>query len=87
MSSYWTRFCHSFRPKLDRAYVLGPDRILNSDKQWIYADNGWGQWVESIETYEMPGNHDSMVLEPNVRVMASRLRQLLEAEPGDVEDT
>jgi acyl transferase domain-containing protein/thioesterase domain-containing protein len=77
---------HLFRPKLDRAYVLGPDRILNSDKQWIYADNGWGQWVDSIETYEMPGNHDSMVLEPNVRVMASRLRELLEAKPGDVKD-
>ena len=26
----------------------------------------------------MPGDHDSMVLEPNVRVMAAKLREVLE---------
>ena len=70
---------HLFRPVLDRAYVLGPDRVLNSEKRWVYPDNGWSPWVESIEVSEMPGNHDSMVLEPNVRVMAARLRSLLES--------
>jgi thioesterase domain-containing protein/NAD(P)-dependent dehydrogenase (short-subunit alcohol dehydrogenase family) len=70
-----------FRPKLDRAYVLGPDRIVDSDKEWVWHDNGFGQWAESIEVYEMPGNHDSMVLEPNVRVMARQLSTCLaEAE-------
>ncbi|MCR9093706.1 MAG: SDR family NAD(P)-dependent oxidoreductase [bacterium] len=70
---------HLFRPKLDRAYVLGPDRVLNSEKLWVYPDNGWTPWVGSLEVSEMPGNHDSMVLEPNVRVMASRLRELIES--------
>jgi acyl transferase domain-containing protein len=66
-----------FRPKLDEAYVLGPGRILSSAKLWVWPDNGWGQWVDSIDIEEMPGNHDSMVLEPNVRVMATRLRSCL----------
>jgi thioesterase domain-containing protein len=70
---------HLFRPVLDRAYVLGPDRVLNSEKRWVYPDNGWSPWVESIEVSEMPGDHDSMVLEPNVRVMAAKLRSLLES--------
>ncbi len=62
-----------FRPKLDKAYVLGPNRILDSAKEWIYPDNGYTDWVDAIEVCEMPGDHDSMVLEPNVRVMASVL--------------
>lgn len=69
---------HLFRPKLDEAYVLGPNRVLNSEKRWVFSDNGWTPWVDSIEVYEMPGDHDSMVLEPNVRVMAGRLREVLE---------
>ncbi len=70
---------HLFRPKLDRAYVLGPNRVLNSEKRWVHPDNEWGAWVGSIDVVEMPGDHDSMVLEPNVRVMATKLRELLEA--------
>ena len=70
-----------FRPKLDNAYVLGKDRVLDSAKEWVWHDNGFGQWAESIDIHEMPGDHDSMVLEPNVRVMASQLsRCLSEAE-------
>jgi len=68
---------HLFRPALDRAYVLGPDRVLSSAKQFVYEDNGWTPWVASLDVTEMPGDHDSMVLEPNVRVMAARLRSLL----------
>jgi len=69
---------HLFRPRQDHAYVLGEGRILNSEKRWVFPDNGWGAWVDSIEVSEMPGDHDSMVLEPNVRVMAARVRELLE---------
>ena len=70
-----------FRPKQDRAYVLGEDRVLDSAKEWVWEDNGFGQWSDSIEIHEMPGDHDSMVLEPNVRVMASQLSRCLgEAE-------
>ena len=69
---------HLFRPRQDHAYVLGEGRILSSEKRWVFPDNGWGEWVDSIEVSEMPGDHDSMVLEPNVRVMAAKLREVLE---------
>lgn len=70
-----------FRPKSDRAYVLGPDRVLDSAKEWVWDDNGFGAWADTIEVFEMPGDHDSMVLEPNVRVMAAQLhKSLAEAE-------
>ncbi|MEZ4290360.1 MAG: hypothetical protein R3E53_07405 [Myxococcota bacterium] len=51
--------------------------MLSSAKQFVYEDNGWTPWVASLDVTEMPGDHDSMVLEPNVRVMAARLRTLL----------
>jgi acyl transferase domain-containing protein/thioesterase domain-containing protein len=63
-----------FRPKLDQAYVLGPGRVLDSHLQYVYPDNGWGRFAGSVEVHEVPGSHDSMVLEPNVRVVAARLR-------------
>ncbi len=66
-----------FRPKLDKAYVLGPKRILNSAKEFVYHDNGWGPYADRVEVHEVPGDHDSMVLEPNVRVLAQRLRACL----------
>ena len=70
-----------FRPKPDLAYRLGPGRHLDSAKEWVWEDNGFRPWADSLEIHEMPGNHDSMVLEPNVRVMADRLRACLaEAE-------
>jgi acyl transferase domain-containing protein/thioesterase domain-containing protein/acyl carrier protein len=73
---------HLFRPKLDQAYVLGPNRVLNTEKRWVQPDNAWGSWVGSMDVVEVPGDHDSMVLEPNVRVMAARLRELLDACEG-----
>ena len=47
---------------------------LNSDKsEIIYEDNGWTPYVRSIQVYEVPGDHDGMVLEPNVRVLAAKM--------------
>ncbi|MGH1439203.1 MAG: type I polyketide synthase [Cellvibrionaceae bacterium] len=71
-----------FRPRLDVHYRLGGGRVTNSDRQVIYTDNGWPPYVDNLDVYEVPGNHDSMVLEPNVRVLASKLRQSIEnADP------
>ena len=72
-----------FRPKLDKAHVLGPGRVLSSDLEYVYHDNDWGKLVGSIAVHEVPGTHDSMVLEPNVRVIAARMRGLIHsAEAG-----
>lgn len=70
-----------FRPKLNPIHVFGPDRQINKDKRFIYHDNGWGRFCDHVDVYEVPGDHDGMVLEPNVRVLAARLRaSILEAE-------
>jgi thioesterase domain-containing protein len=67
-----------FRPRLRPAHQLGPGRAINADRRRIYHDNGWAPFVRRVEVFEMPGDHDSMVLEPNVRVLAARLRDSLD---------
>ncbi|MBX2808678.1 MAG: SDR family NAD(P)-dependent oxidoreductase, partial [Cellvibrionaceae bacterium] len=68
-----------FRPKLDVHYTLAGGRMTNAMRQLISEDNGWPPYVSDLVVYEVPGNHDSMVLEPNVRVLAVKMRQCIEA--------
>jgi thioesterase domain-containing protein len=69
------------RPKLRPTHTFGEGQAINKDRRRIYHDNGWSRYSDSVEVFESPGNHDSMVLEPNVRILASRLRPALnEAE-------
>jgi acyl transferase domain-containing protein/thioesterase domain-containing protein/acyl carrier protein len=73
-----------FRPKLDRYYELSGGRALSHEKNWVMEDNGWGPWADGVDIFEVPGDHDSMVLEPNVRVIAQRLRECIDAaEPPE----
>ena len=74
----WDGKISLIRPKLQVAYDLGNGRLLNEDRDYIYPDNGWGDWVAELEVHEVPGDHDSMVLEPNVRVLVGRMRQAIE---------
>ena len=69
---------HLYRPKLDPMYVVSPERWIDDEDKYMFYDNGFGKYSEDIEVYEMPGNHDSMVLEPNVRIMARRLKRHIE---------
>lgn len=70
---------HLFRPKLEIAYVLGPDRWFNSLREPVSLDNGWTPFAPRVSVHEVPGDHDSMVLEPNVRVLAAKIRHCMEA--------
>ena len=67
------------RPRLRVAYRVSGDRLLNDERSLLRADNGWTPYVSALSILEVPGDHDSMVLEPNVRVMASHLREALTA--------
>jgi acyl transferase domain-containing protein/thioesterase domain-containing protein/acyl carrier protein len=69
---------HLFRPKLDLRYKVGDDLWVTSEMEYAYADNLWTPYVEELHIHEVPGDHDSMVLEPNVRVMAARLREIIQ---------
>jgi thioesterase domain-containing protein len=68
-----------FRPKIEIAHVLGPGRVVNSKREFVYHDNGWEPYVEAVDVHEVPGTHDSMVLEPNVRVLAIKLRECIQS--------
>jgi acyl transferase domain-containing protein/thioesterase domain-containing protein len=67
-----------FRPKLEIAHVLGPGRVTNSRREFVFPDNGWGVWASRVDVHEVPGDHDSMVLEPNVRVLSAKLRKCIQ---------
>jgi acyl transferase domain-containing protein len=67
------------RPKLSTVYRLRDGRQLNSERRLLNADNGWTPYIGKLSIIEVPGDHDSMVLEPNVRVLASHLRETLKS--------
>lgn len=66
-----------FRPRAEVLYRLRDGRLLQEGRNPLIADNGWGALVADLEVTEVAGDHDSMVLEPNVRVLADRLRTRL----------
>ena len=68
-----------FRPPLLAQWEVAPGRLVDKDRHYMYPDNDWTRFVPGIAIHEVPGDHDSMVLEPNVRVLAARMKKVLEA--------
>ena len=68
-----------FRPPLSGTWEVAPGRWISSERAYVLADNDWSGHAPRIEVVEVPGDHDSMVLEPNVRVLGARLKRLVEA--------
>jgi thioesterase domain-containing protein/acyl carrier protein len=66
-----------FRPKLNVQYVLSDGRRVDGERNYVSEDNGWTPLVSELRVFEVPGNHDSMVLEPNVRVLVSLLKKAI----------
>ena len=73
-----------FRPPLEVAYDLGNGRLLDHDRDYVYEDNGWTPYVRGLDVFEVPGDHDSMVLEPNVRVLARKMREVIERAEAEL---
>ncbi len=72
-----------FRPPLDRTWAVTGGRWVSRVKEYVFDDNDLTQFAPALEVIEVPGDHDSMVLEPNVRVLAARLRAVIAlAESG-----
>jgi thioesterase domain-containing protein len=70
-----------FRPPLDRHWQVSGGRWVSQAREYVSPDNDWGPWMPQLSVHEVPGDHDSMVLEPNVRIMAATLNALI-AEAG-----
>lgn len=68
-----------FRPPQVEAYVLGEGHVVNEAASWVEPQNGWGPWIKGdLDLHLVTGDHDNMVLEPNVRVLARKLREALD---------
>ncbi len=68
-----------FRPKLDVRYRLSGGRLVDSYRNYVREDNFWTPHAGELQVFEVPGNHDNMVLEPNVRVLVSQLRRVIDS--------
>lgn len=66
-----------YRPPLIGKWSVSNGRKVNSERAYVLDDNDWGQYVPHVEVHEVPGDHDSMVLEPNVRVLASLMKEAI----------
>ena len=77
-----------YRPQLDRKFKVSGGNWISGEREYVFHDNQWSSFAPHLQVVEVPGNHDSMVLEPNVRVLAARLRgAIAEAEAGAKDDT
>ena len=72
-----------YRPRLDRRFAVSGGRFVSTGREYVFDDNLWSPWLGDLTIEEVPGDHDSMVLEPCVRVLATRMRKTLaEADKG-----
>ncbi len=74
----WDGALTLFRPPLQGKWEVAPGRWVNSERAYVTPDNDWTAHAPLIEVIEVPGDHDSMVLEPNVRVLAARMKRCIE---------
>ena len=68
-----------FRPPLDQHWAVSEGKWVSAAKEYVFDDNAWTPYAPRLEVIEVPGDHDSMVLEPNVRTLSRHLRGLLRA--------
>ncbi len=84
--SPWSGPITLFRPKLDLRYEVQPGRWLSSARELVDEANYWRPFAENLEVFEVPGDHDSMVLEPNVRVLAKVMKSVIATAETEMEN-
>ena len=65
------------RPVLDRKYKVSGGNWVSAEREYVFADNDWTRYAPQVQVIEVPGDHDSLVLSPNVVVMAAELREVI----------
>ncbi|MBN9677147.1 type I polyketide synthase [Salipiger bermudensis] len=73
-----------YRPPLVGKWQVSQGRMVNSERAYVMPDNDWSQYVPHVEVHEVPGDHDSMVLEPNVRVLAALMREAITSAEAEL---
>ncbi|MEC9312453.1 MAG: hypothetical protein VYA97_11850, partial [Pseudomonadota bacterium] len=79
----WDGAMSLFRPPLDQHWQVSGGNWVSAEREYVFDDNDWTRWAPEIEVIEVPGDHDSMVLVPNVSVLAAEVKARLDrAEAG-----
>lgn len=68
-----------FRPPLDRKWQVSNGNWVSGEREYVFDDNNWTKWAPNTQVAEVPGDHDSMVLVPNVSVLAAGVKARLDA--------
>ncbi len=79
----WAGNLQLFRPPLVGHWTVSGGKQINSERAYVLHDNDWTQHAPNVQVTEVPGDHDSMVLEPNVRVLAARMKAAIDAVEAD----
>ena len=64
---------------MDRHWQVSGGAWVSRAREYVFDDNQWTEWAPNLILNEVPGDHDSMVLEPNVRTLVRRLQASLDA--------
>ena len=75
----WDGNLQLYRPPLVGHWTVSKGKQVNSERAYVLHDNDWSQFAPNLHVTEVPGDHDSMVLEPNVRVLAARMKEAIDA--------
>lgn len=67
-----------FRPPLDRRWQVSGGNFVSTAREYVFEDNDWRRYAPDTQVHEVPGDHDSMVLVPNVAVLAEALKDALD---------
>jgi thioesterase domain-containing protein len=75
----WSGPLTLFRPPLDQHWKVTGGHWVSSEKEYVFEDNEWRKYVPHMQVVEVPGDHESMVLAPNVTTLAQELREVIAA--------
>ncbi len=67
------------KPQPNIIYRLPGGRLFQAGRSLVREDNGWSAYVADLTIAGAPGDHDSMVLNPNVCVLSNKIRARLKA--------
>ncbi|WP_349367871.1 SDR family NAD(P)-dependent oxidoreductase [Salinarimonas sp.] len=81
----WNGNAALFRPPLDRRWRVSGGRFVDGEREYVFDDNEWTPWIPALRVFEVPGDHDSMVLEPHARILAARIRACIAQADSDRE--
>ena len=74
---HWDGPMTLFRPPLDRHWKVTGGQWVSRAREYVFDDNQWTPHAPRVAVIEVPGDHDSMVLTPNVSVLARHLNRLI----------